>query len=375
MSLNRFLAGALVSCAVFCTSCAELTHLTRSRTDFNASRVTTMVDAKQRAITAIEVTHGDDSKQIISCAEPSPDALSAISASGGFNFGNDEAEAALNAAFAESAGSIGLRTQSIQLLRDGMYRLCEGAQAGLINEITFEALSRRYQTSMVAILAIEQLTGAVRAPNVVLTGDAAAGSAELAAKYTDKKIAQRTKIAAAETKLESAEAALKAAETERAEKAKELLTKAKVANGDENKLSKPDQNTLEKLDEKVAEKKKARNEARSDLTAQKQVLEEFEKIRLAALSGGASATTRAEIETIDPERTKAIGKIARRVEKIVNKSFQQNALVDLCPSFLAALSLNAAKATYIGDDGLTHENPLLALCSEAVEAQKILLSP
>lgn len=68
------------------------------------------------------------------CAEPSPDALQAYaqSFSGGFNIPGT-ATAQVAQAFATSAGSIGLRTQSITLMRDHLYRICE---ASYNNQIT-----------------------------------------------------------------------------------------------------------------------------------------------------------------------------------------------------------------------------------------------
>lgn len=145
-----------------------------------------MVDIKQRAIIVSKKTRtsgeGKDAqttKRTIVCAEPSPDAMSAYAAevAGKINaYGKVNAE--LAGAFQESAAYTGLRTQSIQLLRDGFYRLCEGYMSEALDEARYDTLMRRYQRYMVALLGIEQLTGAIRVPPMVINTE---GRAETAA--------------------------------------------------------------------------------------------------------------------------------------------------------------------------------------------------
>lgn len=103
------------------------------------------------------------------CAEPSPDAMSAyamqLAAEGKVPEGV-AGKLALNSQ--ESASFIGLRTQSIQVLRDSMYRICEAYLSGGIDESHFELMLRRSQRYMVALLGIEQLTGVVKVPPVII---------------------------------------------------------------------------------------------------------------------------------------------------------------------------------------------------------------
>ena len=115
------------------------------------------IGVKQRVVLAKAFSD----PKIIACAEPSPDALSAVTAAiagradaQGYGGGD------VSLATAESVLNIGLRTQTIQILRDAMYRLCEAYFNGAINQREMISLQKRYQNSMVALLAIEQLTGA-----------------------------------------------------------------------------------------------------------------------------------------------------------------------------------------------------------------------
>jgi hypothetical protein len=138
------------------------------------------LDIKQRVLIAKE---GDASSPDMVCAEPSPDALSAFAsaASGGANAqGYGNAAAAL--AMSEAAGSVGLRTQSITLMRDALYRICEAYYNGQLTRADVKLLMTRNQDLTAAVVAIEQLTGAVVARQVGLGGGAAsAASAALLA--------------------------------------------------------------------------------------------------------------------------------------------------------------------------------------------------
>jgi hypothetical protein len=113
--------------------------------------------------------------QLVTCAEPSPDAFSVIGAS--FSGSASEVQKlALNAAAgtSETGSTLGSRTQTIQILRDAMFRLCEGYQAGALSPNAFERLQRRYQNAMLGFLAIEQLSGVVVPKQTVISASAPA---------------------------------------------------------------------------------------------------------------------------------------------------------------------------------------------------------
>lgn len=168
---TRFWWLALASTFVL-TGCANLNTVFHRFTPDTGESVS--VDAKERVIFSLKKTYkgqgvnNADLEWRAVCAEPSPDALAAISASAGVSV--EVLQKALSAALSsnEAAASIGLRTQTIQLLRDSMYRLCEGYASGALDEIGFTRLQRRYQNIMLGLLAIEQLTGAVTPRQVIL---------------------------------------------------------------------------------------------------------------------------------------------------------------------------------------------------------------
>ena len=197
----RGLVAALVATGTLagCTL-AEFNSINRSfdPTDGDSR----LIDVKQRAIYSIrepvfdpfagEVVkytdaHGNPQvlHKTVTCAEPSPDALQSTAAALGGNISAEQIQTALSGAgsTSESGASIGLRTQSITLLRDAYYRLCEGFASGAMDDIAFNVLQQRFQNHMVALLSVEQLTGATVAAqattNTTAAGDAGANVSSL----------------------------------------------------------------------------------------------------------------------------------------------------------------------------------------------------
>lgn len=132
------------------------------RTELPGEGIAIHLDAPQRVVYA--------NKAGAVCAEPSPDALQAYAASLGASFSAPSREsAALATAFSENSASIGLRTQSITLMRDALYRICEAEHNKAISHGDTVLLLERSQDLTLGVLAIEQLTGAVVARQAILT--------------------------------------------------------------------------------------------------------------------------------------------------------------------------------------------------------------
>ena len=215
---------------IFAGGCANWTHAYR---DFDVDDGSgAVIDIKQRAIIASK-RYNEDTGRIMTmvCAEPSPDALSALSAQLAAEADvPSQVSARLAGAFQEQAAFVGLRTQTIQLLRDEMYRLCESFLNGSLNQNQYDMLLRRYQKYMVALMAIEQLTGVVRVPVVAINTQ---GSAEVG-----KTIARKQKqIQDIDAKIANFEAAKKKDGITDAEKA-ELDKQINAEKAKKSKLEK-----------------------------------------------------------------------------------------------------------------------------------------
>jgi hypothetical protein len=130
------------------------------------------VDAKQRLVLEGYVDNGKGGKQRMVCTEPSPDALVAqaaqLAASANVPINGNTVGAKFAGSVAEQAGSIGVRTETIQVLRDGYFRLCEAALNGLIRKEEYQATLSFIDEFIVTVVAIEALGGKVVATPILL---------------------------------------------------------------------------------------------------------------------------------------------------------------------------------------------------------------
>lgn len=167
--------------ATFLTSCGNLNSVYRNN-KINENTNAVSVDAKQRFLVATTVqdkTFDSNGKLLretffpVVCAEPSPDTFSVYTAAIEANASKaDQITAALKTATGESGATIGIRSESIQLIRDAMYRLCEAYAANGIEKKDYHALLSKYQKSMVTLIAISQLTGAAAPQQIALSNNA-----------------------------------------------------------------------------------------------------------------------------------------------------------------------------------------------------------
>lgn len=170
-------AGSVLMASLM--SCATLQTVGR-RTQIEELKAIHL-DAQQRLVfvkpKAAETNADMRAKRYIYCAEPSPDALASYAASLGLStISPSQNELSLAAALQSPTGSIGLRTQSITLMRDALYRICEAYNNGALNEPLVAALLQRSQDLTAVVLAVEQLTGAVAANQVILTPHSSASA-------------------------------------------------------------------------------------------------------------------------------------------------------------------------------------------------------
>lgn len=175
----------------------------------------TAVDAKQRFLLygSRPGEDGEAGSSPIYCAEPSPDALSAFASALDLSAQNKKAVlATVKSAMTESAATIGIRTQSIQLLRDAMFRNCEAYMSGAIDSGQFDRLQRSYQKSMVTLVAIEQLARAVAPGQVTINSAASRTSAQNIVELKKLLDTATEGLAKSEKKLSEAQTAFKTQE-------------------------------------------------------------------------------------------------------------------------------------------------------------------
>ena len=343
-SRSRSLLIVLVLTNTFVVAgCANLQTVNRT-TDFetNVSKAVHL-DAQQRL-----VMFGPNGY----CAEPSPDALAAYASSLGLGVGGSGQRAAsASSAIESAAGSIGLRTQSITLLRDALYRTCEASMNRSIGQRQVASLLVRSQNLSAVVLAIEQLTGTVAARQVILGGTAeATASATL---LTNQKLLDeaRKQEAAKKEIFDQTTATLRTASDD-ADKADTALKAATAANTQASAAG-----STATAEEKAAAAKKLseaneasqaaverRNKATSDVAAAKKSYEDstasrkaIEQLQDSALATATSHTSSSgkfsdvvERATPDAAATIAVANaVSGMVDAVLKKSYLAESCVDL----------------------------------------------
>lgn len=281
----------------------------------------TSVDAKQRAV--ISTTSGGV-RQF--CSEPSPDVFSvvaqALSAGGVFGNAAESAsiEAALNIAFSDSEqGSTIPRTQTINMLRELMFRTCERHLNGAYNSLEMSVQAIRDQRLMVSILAIEQITGAI-SPKPLLVGamgSSAAGPGDVAI-----------------VRLDDALKAKSAAEINH-DKAKKDLS---LLNGEDKECDDIAEaaEKVEDLTEDQKDKKPKCDEARMNLVSAEELLKEkadhYADLRRLATVSGLSASTDGTVSVpggLDRAHSESVVDVAETVKQIVELNFDKDTEVTI----------------------------------------------
>lgn len=156
----------------------EVTGSSSGVRDVDGNVTPSTITTRNSAQSPSETLEESHSTAISVCAEPSPDAFTVLAASGELGVSNPAGvSVAGSMASAESGASLSRRTTTILAQRDAYYRLCEARANGWIDDIDLMVGQRNNQLSLVGMLAIEQLTGAVAAPTVAIGGSANAVSA------------------------------------------------------------------------------------------------------------------------------------------------------------------------------------------------------
>ena len=262
------------------------------------------------------------------CAEPSPDALAAYASALGLS-ASDPTKKALVASdsLSSTAASIGLRTQSITLMRDALYRMCEAHLNGSLNQETMAQILDRSLDLTAVVLAIEQLTGAVAAGQAALDTTASSSTTamllanEQALEVAKKRLEQK-EAAAAEAKTKhdqlAQEEAAKKADVETAQ------TKYQSAEGDAKTQAQEELDAATKLaqaaEKDALEAKDDLDEADEEVEDAKELLAEIQRTRDSAIADSktrVSGSAKAGNVTVVTRGDAAIKDVAESVEAMV----------------------------------------------------------
>lgn len=203
------LVGTLMS------GCANLASIYRAQPLPEEMPHLVSIDSKQRVVLSNpgRTAKSGNSNIVRFCAEPPPDVFTALATSLGAEASlrqstSPEAAAKLAFTLSENAATIE-RSQTVNILRETMYRNCERYLSGAISEEEFIVQAARDQQLIVQVLAVEQITGVARAQSTALTtiSKAAAGGLSdtgLEALSEAKKDAEVKRAASAKAAAEAA---------------------------------------------------------------------------------------------------------------------------------------------------------------------------
>jgi hypothetical protein len=157
--------------------------------DLDGDNNSVSLDAKQRLVLVTRQGGRYGNKRVV-CAEPSPDVYSvtaaSVAGSGAFSaptlVGGSAAETkaglAVAAARNEAGASIAMRTQTIQLLRDGLYRACEAYMNGAIDEVQYNVILLNIDRLMITLLGIDAIGGTPKVPATAISANLPPASAK-----------------------------------------------------------------------------------------------------------------------------------------------------------------------------------------------------
>jgi hypothetical protein len=305
-------------------------------------------DAKQRGV--LRQRRGTNGS-LVTCIEPSPDAFSVFAATASGNVDVvDKVTAAFGYGSAETGANIGLRTQTITVLRDQGYRICEAYANDSISDVDYQQMLRRNQVMTTAVLAIEQLTGAVVGASAAI---AASGDLEIDQSAVN---AAAEKVATASGDVAKAQAALDEAVAKRNEhrnvvaglesdfnQAKRAYENEPDDSPDKAALKTAMDNAEKKLnDARQALETEEGNVARrqGELAQETREFEVFEEaLRIARMP---NHRLRSAMALAGGEGTAAILDVADAVENIVQMAFTKSYLIDFCQMYWSGGIANAS---------------------------------
>lgn len=314
------------------SACANL-HTIHRTTDLPLNGKAIHLDAPQRLVYADALGH--------TCAEPTPDALQAYISAAGAGVNSGQNAASISTALSANATSVGLHSQSITLMWEHLFRICEYAQNKSINAADTMLLMERSQDLTMGVLAIEQLTGAVVPRQTALTGQgqAAASAGVLATQAqldkAEERLAERegdlddvrdARIAQASASEQALKALQDAAKADPKKTAAEIKTLQDAASSAQLKLA--------QLDARLTAAQQAVDKAESERAALEKKLDAAVADSSASTAGTAQFSGGRGRSNVSPATARHV---ARASVEIVKAVLEKGHMTDNCINFMSAI--------------------------------------
>lgn len=218
------------------TGCANMSSIHHMDKLDTASPNIVSVDSDQRFLVTNLVLNGREPgvTDYRVCAEQFPDTFSTQSGStsGALSWlpgvGGNEVATQASSSFGETAASMS-RTQTVNLLRESMYRTCERYLNGAITQEQMDQQASRDAMTMVSILAIEQLTGSITPNGVGLSSESNGLSAGASVQVVEAVSEAKTDFDAAQLRFDIAKTSFDGYELGASESCQSLEAGARAA--------------------------------------------------------------------------------------------------------------------------------------------------
>jgi len=152
MRVKRILSLGLLAPLTILTGCASLTRPARVHALTPNAPYLTDYDASRRGAILLP---RPDGKGMFYCAEPSPDVAynSVLSLMASVQLQNPNVDVTTQLQFQQSVVELAQRTETIQFLREALYRLCEQTINGTMSQ---SAIEQQYDNALKTALALAE---------------------------------------------------------------------------------------------------------------------------------------------------------------------------------------------------------------------------
>lgn len=338
----------LVASLVALSACANLNTIDRS-TPLPKSGATSgkavHLDIQQRLLLVNELGQY--------CSEPSPDALAAYAASIGIGASSPPSEVASAAGSGQSsAASVGLRTQSITLMRDALFRMCEAYANGAVGTAQVAALLSRSQDLTAVILAVEQLTGTVAANQAALVSSTTADSSAsllvsselLGAAIKNEERAQKAleqaveQLSSSKTNMNAADRRLKEAQTNRDSLPTTASEQQKAEAEAEVRYRHTERDRAQRAVDAVQARTDIRQRAFDNAERSRETIEAMQDQAFVASSASTTGDSRFSQPTQSVQLDKAATEaIAHSVESMVKEVLRKDYTIESCMAIVTSV--------------------------------------
>lgn len=152
LTAKRFIAALSITCIILISGCASFTDPARSHELGSSKSYWLDYDAYRRGTIFIQSSSARG-KMVKTCSEPPPDVAKQVTDKFTVNVSSEPVNAETGAELSLNAIKLAQRTQTIQFLRESLYRLCE---LSINTDLTPDNISELYGKVMESAITMAE---------------------------------------------------------------------------------------------------------------------------------------------------------------------------------------------------------------------------